>query len=184
LIESGEFKSPFVVPVGGSSLAGLFGYIEFIRELEEQLKNNSSIHFDEIIFSCGSGGTATGLVVGKLFCEHPTIRKAKLIGYGACDFPHVFHEHVNEMLDKLGITERSEDLITFIQSKNLGYSINSPEEISIIKQIAKTSGVILDTCYSGKAMVQYLKEEREEGKISLFIHTGGMFSIFGKPEIF
>jgi 1-aminocyclopropane-1-carboxylate deaminase/D-cysteine desulfhydrase-like pyridoxal-dependent ACC family enzyme len=184
--------NPFVVPVGGSSLTGLFGYVEFIRELEEQLLAEPSIAFDEIAFSCGSGGTATGLVVGRLFCDSQKIRNAKLIGYTACDFPHVFHQHVNEMLDQLGVSERSENLVEFIQSKNLGYAINTPREIDVIMQISRSSGVILDTCYSGKAMVEHVRrrsgdvsgEERRESKRTLFIHTGGIFSIFGKPELF
>lgn len=184
LLQTGACKKPFIVPMGGSSFQGLFGYIEFIRELENQLKEDPSIHFDEILFSCGSGGTASGLVVGRLFCENEMIKKAKLIGYTACDTPQLFHDHVNEMLDLLEIPTRSEECITFTQSKGIGYAVNDERQIEVIAQIARSSGIILDTAYSGKAMAEYVREGRPEGVSSLFIHTGGLFSIFAKPELF
>jgi len=184
LLESGACKKPFIIPMGGSNFQGLFGYVEFIRELEKQLKENPNIHFDEIIFSCGSGGTASGLVVGRLFCENEMIKNAKLIGYTACDTPELFHEHVNEMLDLLEIKTRSEECIIFRQSKGIGYAVNDERQIDVISQIARSSGIILDTAYSGKAMAEYVNEGRPEGVISLFVHTGGIFSIFAKPELF
>jgi len=184
LIDTGTFKKPYIIPVGGSNSEGVFGYVEFIHELEKQINENPNIYFDEIIFSCGSGGTATGLVIGHLFCDSPMIKNAKLIGYTSCDTPDLFHRHVNEMLDIFGIKTRSEECVTFIQSKGLGYALNTEREIDVILQVAKSSGIILDTSYTGKAIAEFVKEGRPDGVISLFIHTGGLYSVFGKPELF
>jgi len=54
-------KRVYVIPAGGSTTLGIWGYINFITELKQQvnLKN-----IDGIFTSCGSGGTAAGLLVG------------------------------------------------------------------------------------------------------------------------
>jgi D-cysteine desulfhydrase len=54
-------KSIYVIPAGGSSTLGIWGYISFMNELKKQidLKN-----IDGIFSACGSGGTAAGLLVG------------------------------------------------------------------------------------------------------------------------
>ena len=54
-------KRVYVIPAGGSSTLGIWGYISFMNELKKQidLKN-----IDGIFSACGSGGTAAGLLVG------------------------------------------------------------------------------------------------------------------------
>ena len=47
-------KKPYVIPVGGSNGLGSWGYLEFVRELEEQIKQIGR-NFDHIVFACGSG---------------------------------------------------------------------------------------------------------------------------------
>jgi len=54
-------ENSYLIPVGGADSVGLWGYINAFQELINQgvLEN-----FDDIVFACGSGGTATGLAVG------------------------------------------------------------------------------------------------------------------------
>jgi len=59
-----------------------------------------------------------------------------------------------------------------------GYGIPYPEELSTIRQIAKL-GVILEPVYTGKTFYGMLKNLRNKRyKKVIFIHTGGIFSIF------
>nr|XP_033517212.1 putative D-cysteine desulfhydrase 1, mitochondrial [Nicotiana tomentosiformis] len=52
-----EGRKLYVIPVGGSNSLGTWGYIEAIREVEQQLQHSSSEwKFDDIVVSCGSGG--------------------------------------------------------------------------------------------------------------------------------
>jgi len=183
LVAEGKAKNPFLLPVGGSTIHGVFGYIEFIHELEKQLTESGET-IDDIFFSCGSGGTAAGLAIGKYLCDHPVLKKATLTGYLACDSPSVFYEHINEMILKLGVLEdgkpvQAESLIRFVQAKGVGYSMNTPEETSLIHQVAASSGIVLDGTYTGKAVNGFVNEGRQEGIRSLFVHTGGIFSLFG-----
>ncbi|XP_070053444.1 D-cysteine desulfhydrase 1, mitochondrial-like [Nicotiana tomentosiformis] len=49
-----EGRKLYVIPVGGSNSLGTWGYIEAIREVEQQLQHSSSEwKFDDIVVSCG-----------------------------------------------------------------------------------------------------------------------------------
>jgi len=180
LIHENGVRNPYLLPVGGSTVEGVWGYIECIRELELQLESSDET-IDDIFFSCGSGGTASGLAIGKYLSTSPKLKNVKLTGYLACDTPEYFHDHVNQMLKALGLFDdgvRSEDIVRFVSSRGRGYSIATDEELSVITQIAKTSGILLDGTYTGKALNGFIKEGRSLGTRSLFIHTGGAFALF------
>ncbi|KAJ8441859.1 hypothetical protein Cgig2_004470 [Carnegiea gigantea] len=72
-------------------------------------------------------------------------------------------------------------------AKGLGYAINTEEELKFVKEIACTTGVVLDPVYSGKAAFGLLKDMAEhpeewEGRRILFIHTGGLLGLFDKTN--
>jgi len=54
-------KRVYVIPTGGSSTLGIWGYISFIDELRKQVDLKK---IEGIYAACGSGGTAAGLLVG------------------------------------------------------------------------------------------------------------------------
>jgi len=51
-------KQVYVIPAGGSSTLGIWGYISFVNELKKQIDLQS---IEGILMACGSGGTAAGL---------------------------------------------------------------------------------------------------------------------------
>ncbi|KAJ3700303.1 hypothetical protein LUZ61_004008 [Rhynchospora tenuis] len=59
-----EGRKPYIIPVGGSNSLGTWGYIEAIREIEQQIENSGMAKFDDIVVACGSGGTIAGLSLG------------------------------------------------------------------------------------------------------------------------
>lgn len=178
-------KNPYLMPVGGSVIKGAFGYIEFMNELAAQLEE-SGIEVDELIFSCGSGGTAAGIAIGKYLSSSPVIKKMKITGYTACDTPEWFHEHVNEMLAYLGLDKevKSEELLRLVQAKGVGYAVNTEEEYSLIRQVAQSSGVVLDGSYTGKAINGFVSEAGDDVSRCMFVHTGGIFSLLGQENLF
>jgi len=185
LVQTHGARNPFILPMGGNTLPGVFGYIECIRELEEQLSaSNTSI--DEILFACGSGGTAAGLAIGKYLSSSPFLQNTQLTGYIAWDAkPDYFHDYVNEMLSLVGLAGevRSEDLLRFVEAKGEGYGINTDSELGLVKDVSESSGIVLDGTYTGKAMRAFIEEGRyEEGNNFLFLHTGGLFSIMGNEK--
>ncbi len=57
-------KNPYVIPVGGSSALGTWGYLDCIAEVEAQLGGPLHTLFDDIVMACGSGATSGGLALG------------------------------------------------------------------------------------------------------------------------
>lgn len=54
----------FFVPAGGSSALGALGYVDAMRELDEQIRAGELAEPDVIVAALGSGGTVAGLLVG------------------------------------------------------------------------------------------------------------------------
>ncbi|MES2642453.1 MAG: pyridoxal-phosphate dependent enzyme [Myxococcota bacterium] len=54
----------FLVPPGGSSLAGAMGYVEAAHELASQVRSGQLPEPDLVVVAAGSGGTAAGLAAG------------------------------------------------------------------------------------------------------------------------
>uniref|UniRef100_A0A803N899 D-cysteine desulfhydrase n=1 Tax=Chenopodium quinoa TaxID=63459 RepID=A0A803N899_CHEQI len=174
-----EGRKPYVIPVGGSNSLGTWGYIEAIREIEQQLQNVAeSRSFDDIVVACGSGGTIAGLSLGAWLSN----LKAKVHAFSVCDDPDYFYNFVQGLLDGLKAGISSRDIV-----KGLGYAINTQEELNFVKEIASATGVVLDPVYSGKAAFGLMKDmtenpEKWQGRRILFIHTGGLLGLFDKTS--
>lgn len=179
LIEEGKCVNPFIIPVGGSVTQGVWGYICMVDELSRQVKPGD---VDVIFFASGSGGTAAGIAIGVALC--PAFAGTKVVGYCVCDTPDYFWEHVQHELDELGLNDKkARDLISFRDAKGDGYSLSTPEEISLIRNVARSSGVLLCGSYTAKAVLGFVRDSKEfAGKKCLFVHTGGAFSLFGMPS--
>ncbi|KAI3964343.1 hypothetical protein MKX01_024960 [Papaver californicum] len=179
-----EGRKPYVIPLGGSNSLGTWAYIEAAREIEEQLRTGQGkMKFDDIVVACGSGGTTAGLSLASPL----STLKAKIHSFAVCDTPSYFYDNVQGHLDGLDAGVNSRDLVNIQDAKGLGYAISTPEELSLIKEIAAATGVVLDPVYSGKAVIQMLKDITEnpgkwEGRKILYIHTGGLLGLYDKAE--
>lgn len=183
LIQKG--RRPYVIPVGGSNSLGTWGYLETIREIEQQLKGGacSPIGFDDIVMACGSGGTTAGLSLA----SHLSTLKARVHAYAVCDDPDYFYDYTQGLLDGLSANINSRDVVRIVDAKGLGYAMSTTEELKVVKNIAETTGIMLDPVYSGKALAGMLKDmmdnpEDWEGRKVLFIHTGGLLGMYDKVQ--
>ncbi len=70
----------YYIPPGGSSPTGGIGYVNAFFELVEQVKAKGIPFPDEIIVPAGTGGTATGLLVGA--CLSGQWTKTKIVAVG------------------------------------------------------------------------------------------------------
>lgn len=179
-----EGRKPYVIPVGGSNSLGTWGYIEAISEIEQQLqKGTSGTKFDDIIVACGSGGTVAGLSIASWLSE----LKTKVTAFSVCDDPDYFYDYVQGLLDGLEAGINSRDIVKIENAKGLGYAMSTAEELKFVKEVAETTGVILDPVYSGKAAYGMMKDMTQnpakwESRKILFIHTGGLLGLFDKAE--
>ena len=194
VVAQGLCKNPFVIPVGGSVTTGVWGncvissgsvlltfpkgYICMMQELAAQLGDAPA---DVIFFATGSGGTAAGLAVARALC--PAFAATRVVGYAVCDSPEYFYQHVEHEFAQLGLPPESvRGLIEFRDAKNAGYAVSTPAETELIRRVARSSGILLDGAYTGKAVFGFVRDAEEfAGKRCLFVHTGGAFSLFGMP---
>ncbi|XWS60797.1 hypothetical protein CRYUN_Cryun07bG0068200 [Craigia yunnanensis] len=179
-----EGRRPYVIPVGGSNSLGTWGYIEAMREIEQQLQiRTNRVKFDDIVVACGSGGTIAGLSLGSWLGA----LKAKVHAFCVCDDPDYFYDFVQGLIDGLQAGVNAHDIVSILNAKGLGYAINTSEELKFVKEIATATGVVLDPVYSGKAAYGMMKDMAEnpkkwEGRKILFIHTGGLLGLFDKVD--
>jgi len=170
-----EGYRPYYIPTGGSNEIGILGYRDCFLEMVDYLKENK---IDGIFCAVGSGGTYAGLLYGKLL----TNLDIPIYGILVDETIDYFKIKIKDILKKLDcqIDEESFHLIDGYIGK--GYGIPYKEEIKLMKEWAK-KGIIFDLTYTGKAFYGMIKESKKIGlKNPLFIHTGGIFSIFAHKE--
>ncbi|KAL2896895.1 Bifunctional D-cysteine desulfhydrase/1-aminocyclopropane-1-carboxylate deaminase mitochondrial [Bienertia sinuspersici] len=86
----------------------MLGYIEAIREIEQQLDTVADFRrFDDIVVACGSGGTIAGLSLGSWLSN----LKAKVHAFSVCDDPDYFYDFVQGLLDGLKADICSHDIV-------------------------------------------------------------------------
>ncbi|EMS48554.1 Putative 1-aminocyclopropane-1-carboxylate deaminase [Triticum urartu] len=181
LLEEG--RKPYVIPVGGSNSLGTWGYIEAVRELEQQIQLSGDVQFDDIVVACGSGGTIAGLALGSKLSS----LTAKVHAFSVCDDPEYFYDYVQGLIDGLQSGLDSHDIVSIQNAKGLGYAMNTAEELKFVKDIATATGIVLDPVYSGKGAYAMLKDMADnpskwKGRKVLFVHTGGLLGLYDKVD--
>lgn len=182
-------KPAYLLPMGASNAIGTFGYMAAYEEILLQ-EMNMETNFDTIVCAVGSGGTHGGLVLGNLVHGN----KHRVIGIPIADdstfFYPIVHSLVEECLARISPkTEIPENALQFLDGyAGRGYALNTPEELTFIRQMATDEGVIFDPVYTGKSF-RGLVTEIEKGTLAeaekiLFIHTGGLYGLFPKADEF
>lgn len=190
-------KKVYKIPCGGSNALGSVGYVDCMREISE-----SGINFDYIVTACGSGGTAAGTMLGAAIYMPKTHVIAGMVDNDP--FDEIVTGIMRESAALLGLnavfaaspeaglcpgdSEASDTVLLpvpdFVNMTGPGYSIPSKEGIEAISLMMSTEGIVLDTCYTGKAFAALLKRAREgyfkpQDNV-LFIHTGGAGGLFAQ----
>ncbi|MCS5422408.1 MULTISPECIES: D-cysteine desulfhydrase family protein [Psychrilyobacter] len=184
-----EGLKPYIIPEGASNGLGNFGYLNAGFEIMEQEKE-MGVEFDLIVTAVGSGSTYGGLFLAD------KIKKgvSRAVGFNVCNDAPTFVKRIDGYLkDTFKILEEqidySTDEIKIIDGYvGNGYGLSRNEEIEFIKKFAKMEGIILDPVYTGKSMYGFYNEFKKgtfKGKKKiLFIHTGGLYGIFSKSDLF
>jgi len=183
-------RKVYYFPVGGSIPLGCWGYIKCFEEIIKQSKS-LCVKFDRIFCALGSGGTQTGLILGRELFD---AKETHIWGVNVCDDEEYFRKEITNLLDEtinvFNLKLRVEDIpINIIDGYiGKGYTIPYNEEIQVIKDLAATEGIVLDITYTGKAfygMLEQIKKKKiKKGETILFIHTGGIFDIFPQKNYF
>jgi D-cysteine desulfhydrase family pyridoxal phosphate-dependent enzyme len=181
--EKAAGRVPYVIPIGGSSGVGVFGYIGGTAELVEQLAD-SGITPSRLYYASGSRGTQAGLTLGAKLCGAPYQVYGVAVSAGEPEKIERAKRIANEAATRLGLPERLElsDLITDQGYIGEGYGIPTPAALDAIALVARTEAILLDPCYTSKAMAALIDHVRTRdlspSDTVVFLHTGGMPALF------
>jgi D-cysteine desulfhydrase len=173
-------RKPYIIPEGGSNGLGSWGYLEAVRELQEQTQK-AGIEATDLVFACGSGGTAAGLSLGVKLSGWPV----RVHAVNVCLNAEYFHKKVSSIVQSMSAEYRPDDLDIMEGYVGLGYAKSRPQELALMRDVALATGVILDPVYTGKAFFGLWSElaarsSRFRGSKILFVHTGGLFGLYDK----
>lgn len=176
-------KRVFVIPEGGSTTLGIWGYISFIRELQKQVDLKK---LEGICTAAGSGGTAAGLFLGAALLNFDLKIYAVNVLYSKEEiFTKIIRLAEGCALDyKLRCRINENNLVILDGYSNEGYKNISGDKLKLIKRFAQASGILFDPAYTGKAFTAYHENflKKNKGKKIIFLHTGGLFGVFGKKK--
>ena len=184
---SGQGKTPYIIPGGGSNRIGALGYVDCALEFLAQA-NNEGLVIDHVVHATGSAGTQAGLLVG-LKATHANI---PLLGIGVNAPRDVQEEKVYnlavetaEYVGAPGIVQR-EDVIANCDYVGEGYGITTEAMNAAVMLLARTEGLLFDPVYSGKGlagMIDLIRKGEFAGANNVvFIHTGGSAGLFGYAD--
>jgi len=180
-----EGKRVYVIPEGGSSTLGIWGYVNFIYELKNQVDFSK---ISGILSASGSGGTTAGMLVGASLLNLDIKIYAVNVLYPA----EVIKKKILNLAEgcildfKLGCKLKDENLVILEGYSYEGYKKITNDKLSLIKKFARETGLILDPAYTGKAFKAYHENfiNKGKGKQVIFVHTGGLFGVFAKKELY
>ena len=169
-------RKVYKIPCGGSNALGSLGYMDCMKEVSE-----CGQKFEHIVCACGSGGTAAGTILGAKLYMPETHVMCSMVDSDPFDVivPQLMKESV-ELLE----TEMEIPVPDLVDMCGPGYSIPSEEGNEAIAMMMELEGIVLDTCYTGKAFAGLIKraragEYKPEDNV-LFVHSGGAGGLFAQ----
>ena len=182
-------KKPYVIPLGGSNPIGCLGYQNGISEMLSTWKTVSNTSAPDSLFcALGSGGTFVGLQLG---LQEQKV-KTQLYGINVIGPIEVAQKYVcslsTAVLAQFGISLDNINSHQVDGYVGAGYSIAANTDLEFYINLARSEGIMLDPCYTGKAFQGMLSEIKknpsEYGDKILFLHSGGTFGNFAYTEQF
>lgn len=182
-IERAQGRRPYVIPIGGSSGVGALGYVAGTAELVEQL-SDMAVSPARLYYASGSRGTQAGLTLGARVCGAAYEVYGVAVSAGETEKIERAKRVANEAAVRLGLDARIDrlDLVTDQLFIGHGYGIPTPGGLEAIRLLARTEAILLDPCYTSKAMAALIAHVRS-GELApsqtvIFLHTGGMPALF------
>jgi D-cysteine desulfhydrase len=181
-------RKGYVIPGGGSNALGGLGYVACAQELQLQAFERG-VGFDAVVVGSGSSGTHGGLLAGFVGNRIET----PIIGIGVSRDPEqqapLVHAEAQAVSDLLELNLKvPRDAVRCIggywQPK---YSVPNRRMVEAVQMLARTEAILLDPVYTGKVMAGLIGLARAgewgAGQRVLFIHTGGLPSLFAYQRV-
>jgi 1-aminocyclopropane-1-carboxylate deaminase/D-cysteine desulfhydrase-like pyridoxal-dependent ACC family enzyme len=174
---------PFIIPGGGYSPVGALGYIGLAAELQQQ-SAEAGFDMDGVIFASGSGCIQSGLLLGCLARGMRVPLIGLTINRSVQELEPRTRHDVQAAAAEIGLGGHLHDGAIEVLDDYIGpgYALPSDAGMEAIDLAARMEGLLLDPCYTGKAMAGAMDlavRRFRPGQNIVFIHTGGTPGIFG-----
>lgn len=177
-------RHAYIIPEGGSNGLGSLGYVDAMFEVEEQARLGLlPAHFDQVVFACGSGGTAAGVALGLSATGLSDVAHAIAVCDDRPYFEGVCAQLVAEARALRPQLGPAAELRVSDEFKGPSYGVMSAEQQHFLRQVATETGLVVDPVYSGKALFA-LSRLAAKPRRALFIHTGGLPGLLAHPAVF
>ena len=178
--------TPYVIPESGSNEVGALGYLECAVELAEQIGHGAP-RFDTIAVTAFSGGSQAGLLMGKQLAGLPSEIVSVPIAFSADRVRAYVAETIGKAVARFGFAIDVPKTVHVLDGyQGAGRAGVDDAELSLLIELAREEGVMLDPVYTAKAfggLVDTLQRDPKAlGQRVCFIHTGGIFSLFPLRE--
>lgn len=181
----GEGLTPYIIPEGGSNAIGSWGYVRCVEELARDLAALPPKP-TTIVYAAGSGGTGAGLILGTKLTGLAD-QGVRVAGVNVCDDRDYFVRVISSICADFGYVTVTDDDIDIVDGYvGRGYAKSRPEELAVLRDLARREGLVLDPVYTGKAFYglsqELAKTPGRFGERVVFLHTGGIFGLFPIAE--
>jgi D-cysteine desulfhydrase len=170
----------YVIPEGGSNGLGAQGYVTAMAEVRNQTRSDP---FDAVVHACGSGGTAAGVAIG---AAHYSIAST-VHAIAVCADRIYFEELVRRiMADARALVPDigpPAELVIHDAYRGPEYGTMSEEQAAFLAAVARSTGLVLDPVYTGKALFGLAKLQPKPERV-LFLHTGGLPGLLAQAARF
>ena len=172
-------RTPYVMPIGGSTPIGALGFAEAFLELRGQMVE-AGVQPSSIVHATSSGGTQAGLVVGALACGG----EVPIVGVGVAKTGRTLRDEIVTIAQgtaSLLETEApSAGSITVLDGfVGEAYAVPTPGAIEALRLLFQTEGILVDPVYTAKALHAVVEGPTALGDGPIvFWHTGGWPAVF------
>lgn len=173
----------YVIPEGGSTATGIFGYFNFIIELMKQIDLKK---IKGIVTASGTGGTSAGMLAAISYLN----LDLQVVAVNVLYSKEVITKKILTLAEALNLEYnlntniKSENLVVLDGYSEEGYKNISEDKIKLIRNFADETGTLFDPAYTGKAFKAYYENylSKNLGMKYIFVHTGGLFGVFGRDR--
>lgn len=176
-------RTPYVIPLGGSTPLGAAAFANAGLELLEQL-NGRGIRADAIVHASGSGGTQAGLYAAMKVTQSGIRVQGISVGPTREVVTNRVRGLAEELVNLLRLDWRPhpDDIVVTDEYVGERYAVPTPACLDAIRLVARTEGILLDPVYTGKAMAGLVDMVRRgqfgPDQTIVFWHTGGQPALF------